>query len=122
MKYLVVDDEQLILKDEVRVLESILGDDSEILTADNSSDAIKLAKSEKPYVIFLDINMPGMDGFELSQVIAKDSPDSNIVFVTGQGQRCPEASANKIASSILLKPVTKLEVQDAMMRLRKPRI
>jgi YesN/AraC family two-component response regulator len=123
MKYLVVDDERLILNDEVRMLENILGDDSEILTADNTDDAIRLAREEQPYVAFLDVNMPGMDGFELSEVIASKSPKTNIVIVTGHGEQYGhEASVNQNVSSILLKPVTKLELQDAMLRLKNPRI
>lgn len=122
MKYLVVDDERLILKDEVRMLHSVLGEDNEIFAVDNSEEALEIVKRERPYVVFLDVNMPDVDGFELSKKIVHDSPESNIVFVTGYGEHGPEISADVNVSSVLLKPVTKIEIQDAMLRLRKPRI
>jgi CheY-like chemotaxis protein len=52
----------------------------EILNASNGAEAYDLAKQEKPELVLLDIMMPDMSGYEVSQKI-KDDPDLANVYI-----------------------------------------
>jgi twitching motility two-component system response regulator PilH len=60
-----------------------------VVTASNGKEALEKAKAEKPGVIFLDIIMPGMDGYEACRLLAEDPATKGIpvVFVTSKGQQ-----------------------------------
>ena len=119
MKYLLVDDESLILKDEARTLAKVVERNAEIFTADNYEDALDIVEQEKPYVAFLDVDMPEMNGLELSRRIIDLSPDTNIIFITGYEKYGIDAW-DTAASAFLLKPVLKEELEEAMKKLRRP--
>ena len=76
-KILVVDDE-----DDVRNLLGLIFRDAgyEVITAVNGKEALQKAKAEKPDLIFLDILMPVMDGFEACTQLKKD-PVTRDIFV-----------------------------------------
>jgi len=68
--------------------------------------ALQAIETLRPDLVFLDIQMPGLDGFELLRSIPADVPKPLIVFVTGFDQHALEAfEANALA--YLLKPVEK---------------
>ena len=82
-KLLVVDD---IRTNRIAVklsLSELIDDDTiEILEAENGLEAIKIAKKEKPLLIFMDVMMPIMDGIEASQKI-KEDPDTQECIIIG---------------------------------------
>lgn len=121
MDYLIVDDENLILSDEARTLQAVVGEDSQVYTADNYVDALDIAKNIQPYVVFLDVDMPEMNGLDLSRKIVELSPNSNIVFVTGFQKYGLDAWKTD-ASAFLLKPARKQDFQEALSKLRKPNV
>ena len=61
-KILVVDDEPDIVRVVARIMESC---DYEVVTAQDGFEALGAAQVEKPDVIILDLNLPGMNGFEV---------------------------------------------------------
>ncbi|MCX7156600.1 MAG: response regulator [Rhodocyclales bacterium] len=60
-----------------------------VITATNGTEAIAKAKSEKPALIFLDVVMPGMDGYETCRTLQTDpeTRDIPVIFVTSKGQK-----------------------------------
>ena len=85
-KVLVVDDSPTDLAN----IRSIVSDAGcTVVTATSGVEAIAKAKSEKPDVIFLDIIMPDMDGFEACRKLTNDVDTKQIpvVFVTSKGQK-----------------------------------
>jgi CheY-like chemotaxis protein len=82
-KILVVDDE-----DDVRNLLVMIFRDAgyEVDSARNGKEAVEKAKREKPDLIFLDILMPVMDGFEACSLLKKDPATRNIfiAFLTAK--------------------------------------
>jgi twitching motility two-component system response regulator PilH len=85
-KALVVDDSPTDLAN----IKAILSDAGCIVvTASDGKEAIEKAKAEKPTIIFLDIIMPGMDGYEACRLLAEDPATKGIpiVFVTSKGQK-----------------------------------
>ncbi|NJD33463.1 MAG: response regulator [Betaproteobacteria bacterium] len=60
-----------------------------VVTASNGTEAIAKAKSDKPAIIFLDVVMPGMDGYETCRTLQADPETKEIpvIFVTSKGQK-----------------------------------
>lgn len=73
----------------------------------------------KPDVAFLDIEMPGMSGLELSKVLKKLCPNVNIVFITGFSQYALDALEQR-PSGYVLKPATKEKILDELNNLSHP--
>ena len=58
------------------------------------SDLLSLLRSFQPSVIFLDLQMPGMDGIEVMRLLAEDSVDVQIILATGQHRQILNAARN----------------------------
>lgn len=54
-----------------------------VIAAENGNKAVKFVHSEKPQIILLDIEMPGMDGFEVCRHI-RNQLDAPILFISGR--------------------------------------
>lgn len=101
-KILIVDDEAHIRLLIQQTLEDLEDEGIEILSADNGTDAIQLAKQAAPQLIFLDVMMPNMDGLQVCQAIRQDlaMKEAYVVILTAKGQsydrqRSLEAGANR---------------------------
>lgn len=81
-KILLVDDEPRMR----RLLSLTLGDVFFLLEAGDGSEALRVARSEKPELVMLDVAMPGMDGLEICRRLKADPQTSAIpvVMVTGK--------------------------------------
>jgi two-component system, OmpR family, phosphate regulon response regulator PhoB len=83
----------LIVDDELEIRELLAATlrrgDYEVLAAEDGERAIRLARSEKPDVILMDIMMPGwLDGLEATRLIKNDPATSRccVVMLTGKGR------------------------------------
>lgn len=78
---LLVDDNQTNLKILFRTLSGL---DCRLLVARNGEDAVRIAQSELPTVVLLDVMMPGMDGFETCQRLKSDprTRDAAVIFLS----------------------------------------
>ncbi len=87
-KILIVDDEAHIRLLIQQTLEDLEDEGVEILSADNGTDAIQLAKQAAPQLIFLDVMMPNMDGLQVCQAIRQDLAmmEAYVVILTAKGQ------------------------------------
>ena len=85
-KMLVVDDSATDLAN----IKAVLSDAGcMVITASNGKDAVAKAKSEKPAMVFLDIVMPEVDGYETLRQLAAEpaTKDIPVVFVTSKSQK-----------------------------------
>ena len=83
-KILVVDDDEAIVK----VLEyALMEEDYEVISALDGETGLKIARSEKPDAILLDIMLPEIDGFEVCQSLKSDEQFKSIpiIMMTGLG-------------------------------------
>src|SRR5262252_6310986 len=78
-RILVVDDEAGML----RSVERVLGQDYNVLSTPSSREALGLAKTFKPDLAILDIQMPDMDGFQLMEELRTLDPELDVIFMTG---------------------------------------
>jgi len=85
-KVLVVDDSPAELTN-LRKIVADLG--CMVISASNGVQAVELAKSEKPDIIFMDIIMPDMDGYEATRKLSNDPAVKNIpiIFVSSKSQK-----------------------------------
>jgi diguanylate cyclase (GGDEF)-like protein len=102
---LVVDDSPTNLA----ILNVILREIYQVISANNGADALSLAASEEPDLIILDIMMPGMDGYEICDRL-KANPftrDIPVMFVTSMDQERQEAKGLALgAVDYIAKPVS----------------
>jgi two-component system LytT family response regulator len=112
---LIVDDEPLA-RDGLRVLLSRDPDVSTIREARDGRDAVEAIRESNPNLVFLDVQMPEMDGFEVVRKIgAEDMPP--VVFVTAHDQYAIQAFEIN-ALDYLLKPVIEERFGKALERAK----
>ncbi len=87
-RILIVDDEPHIRLLLEQTLEDFEDEGVEILTADNGSDGFEMIKNKRPEVVYLDVMMPGMSGFDVCRKVKKELKleDVYIVLLTAKGQ------------------------------------
>jgi CheY-like chemotaxis protein len=104
-KILAVDDTAFFLT----ILKKILQSTRYKLTCVSSGrDALKYLEKSQPDIILLDIEMPGMDGYELAARIKESGQKAPIIFLTGNAKKEYLAKALKVgAVDFIIKPINK---------------
>ena len=116
IRTILVDDEKLAIQGLQIRLEKF--DDIEIVdTCRNGREAIRKIKTLKPDLVFLDIQMPGFDGFSVVQGILEIEPPL-FIFVTAYSEHAVRAFEAE-AIDYLVKPVEEDRLADAIDRVRK---
>ena len=87
------------------------------LSAASGSEALGQLTRIGADVVFLDIEMPGMNGLEAAERIRDISPKTNIVFITGHSEYALQAFG-VYASGYLLKPIDEKQLREALANLR----
>lgn len=85
---LIVDDEQHIRLLIEQTLEELEDDGIQLLTASDGEEALGVVRVHRPELVFLDVMMPKMNGFEVCALIKHD-PDlaaTRVVLLTAKGQ------------------------------------
>ncbi len=103
LRAVLVDDEQLA-RDELGFLLGQVGGIEVIGQAGNGLEALTTIDRLRPDVVFLDVQMPGLSGFEVARRMLDDRLPVHIVFVTAYDQHAIEAFEVN-AVDYLLKPV-----------------
>lgn len=116
IRTILVDDEKLAIQGLQLRLEPF--EDIEIIdTCANGREAIRKIKTEKPDLVFLDIQMPGFDGFSVVKGVMEIDPPL-IVFVTAFEEHAIRAfEANAV--NYLMKPVDEDKLADTIERVRQ---
>jgi len=116
IRTILVDDEKLATQGLQLRLEA--HPDVEIVdTAQNGREAIRKIKTHKPDLVFLDIQMPGFDGFSVIQGLMEVEPPL-VVFVTAYSDHAIRAFEAQ-AVDYLVKPVEPERLADALDRVRQ---
>jgi len=87
-KILIVDDEPFIRLLLEQVLEELEDEGVELITADNGETALDIIRSETPELVFLDVMMPKMNGFDVCNTVKNELGITGvyIVLLTAKGQ------------------------------------
>ena len=114
LRAIIVDDEPLARA----VLREFLGAHSDVeIVAEcgNGFDAVKAAAELEPEVVFLDIEMPKLDGFEVLELLGRDVP---VIFTTAFDKYALRAF-DVHAVDYLLKPFSEERLAEALIRARQ---
>ncbi len=114
IRALIVDDEDLARG----LIREFLGDEPDIEIAGecgNGFDAVKAIADLKPDLVFLDVQMPKLDGFEVLELIGKEIA---VVFTTAHDQYAMKAF-DAAAVDYLLKPFDEQRFRTALDRARR---
>jgi len=87
-KILLVDDSYLLIDTYANVLK--IHGFNEVRLAYDGQEALEKVSEEKPDVILTDIEMPVMDGYELSKTIKENPETSDIYIIASSGRNLPE--------------------------------
>jgi len=122
---LIIDDEQLA-RDELKYLLDQVGGVDVVAQGNNGIDAVNLIEEHHPDLVFLDVQMPGLDGFAVLQKLMdrhraqpgkETGPLPQIVFATAYDQYAVRAF-DVNAVDYLLKPFERIRVEQALERVR----
>ena len=90
---------------------------SQVLEATNGLEAVEIAKTELPQVIFMDIQMPIMNGYEATIEIRKILPKTIIIaltagVITGEKEKCIDIGMN----DFIIKPIEKNIFEETIIK------
>src|ERR671910_1001997 len=114
---IVADDEQLA-RDELCFLLGQLDGIEVVGQAANGMEALDEIARHAPDVAFLDVQMPGLTGFEVARRLMESGTGPSVIFVTAFDQRAIEAFEVN-AVDYVLKPVDTMRLETAVSRARK---
>ncbi|MDH4100220.1 MAG: response regulator [Nitrospirota bacterium] len=114
-KILIADDEPHIRLLLEQTLEELEDAGVELLTADNGQTALETIRREKPGLVFLDVMMPRMNGFDVCNSIKNEAPVEGvyIVMLTAKGQEFDKKKGVEVGCDLYMtKPFDPDEVRD----------
>lgn len=114
IKSIIIDDEVHNLDNLKRLLEKNCPNVEVIAMASSAEEGIELIKSQMPDLVFLDIEMPNKNGFEMLESIG--NVNFEIIFVTAYNQYVLQA-IKSCALDYLMKPVAISELKEAVLKV-----
>jgi two-component system LytT family response regulator/two-component system response regulator LytT len=117
LRAVVVDDEQLA-REELCYLLGAVGGVEVVAQAGDGLEAVRMVEEYSPDLVMLDVQMPGLTGFEVARRLTEGGVDSQFVFVTAYDRHAIEAFEVN-AVDYLLKPVEVERLGTAVDRVRR---
>lgn len=114
MEFLLVDDNEITLEIQKLMLESC---GLSVVTADSGRSALELVKERSFFMIFMDINMPEMNGFQTSELIRRELTETPIIALSADeiAPDDPEFIKSGMNGS-LLKPLQMTDLKELLSR------
>ena len=80
---------RVLLADDDAALRRLIGttlgtDDFELLQAVDGEEALRIARNERPELVLLDVNLPGIDGLTLCAELVRSRPELSVILLTGE--------------------------------------
>ncbi|MFE3444812.1 LytR/AlgR family response regulator transcription factor [Nocardia sp. NPDC059180] len=119
LRVLAVDDEKPALDELVYLLRAQPAV-TEIHAASDATSALRLLRANPVDAVFLDINMPGLDGMELAGILSEFAAPPAVVFVTAHDDKAV-AAFDLGAVDYLLKPLREARLAEAVRRIAAAR-
>lgn len=116
IKVMVIDDSKTIRRTAETLLEKT---GCTVVTAEDGFDALSRIVREKPDLIFIDVMMPRLDGYETCSIIRSngDYAETPIVMLSSKSSFCDKARGDVVgANAYLTKPFSRDELLDAIAK------
>ena len=105
MKKLLVIDDEASTRDLLKM--SLESDGYTVFVAEDGPKGLEIFARENPPVVLTDIKMPGMDGIEVLRRVKEQSPDTEVIVITGHGEMNLAIQALQLeASDFINKPIS----------------
>ena len=104
---LIVDDEAHIRLLIERLLEDLENDGVQIQSSKNGTEGLEKIRAFRPDLVFLDVMMPGINGFEVCRIVKKElaMDDVFVVLLTAKGQKQDAITGSEVgADAYMTKP------------------
>ena len=103
-RILIADDEAHIRVLMEQTLEDLEDEGVELLIANNGAEALTIIQAEMPDLVFLDVMMPKMNGFEVCQIIKRnpDLPATYIIILTAKGQEFDVQKGKEVGADLYM--------------------
>jgi two-component system alkaline phosphatase synthesis response regulator PhoP len=104
MKILIVDDEPHLRTLIQQTLEELEDDGVELLTATNGEEALDTIKAEQPSLVFLDVMMPRINGFDVCHAVKNELGLSHIhiILLTAKGQEFDRQRGQEVGANLYM--------------------
>ena len=118
MNIIILDNHKLIIAEIRRQVLSVLPR-AECICFTKQREAIEYVKKHHVDVALLDIDMPGLNGIEVAELMCRINPRLNIIFVTGYPEYALQAFSVPV-SDFIVKPVSEDALKTSLAKLRFP--
>lgn len=113
-RVLVIDDEKATLT-MFRLFLKAFG--YQVDVAEDGHTGLSIFRHDQPKIVFTDLKMPGIDGFEVLKAIKSEAPETEVIVITGHGDMDLVLRAlNLDATDFINKPVSRTGLQTALDR------
>lgn len=110
---LIIDDEQPTLQMLTLYLEAC---GHRVLSAENEMQGLEVFRHERPSIVLTDIKMPGKDGFDVLRQIKAISPQTEVIVITGHGDKDLAKQALTLKASAFFNKPLDTEALDGAIR------
>mgnify|MGYP000013115887 FL=1 len=118
MKVLITDDSKMARKMLIKTLNESITEEIEIFEAQNGLEALETYKQISPNLVFLDLTMPVMDGFEALGKIKEFDKNAKVVILSADIQKL---SVEKVlalgAFNFIKKPIDSTKMQQIISKI-----
>jgi PAS domain S-box-containing protein len=116
LSILVVDDESFVRETLADMLEALT---HRVVTAGSGREALEILAANHFDLVFTDLSMPEMDGWEVAREIRRRQPDMSIVLVTGYGKgTAPPTGEKNLINGVIGKPFDFAQVSETIAKIR----
>ncbi len=122
-KVLLADDEEAVLA----LVQATLDGDGryQVILANNGEETVRVAVREQPDLLFLDVMMPDMDGYEVCRLLRKEpsTADIKVIMLTAMAQDFDRQKAMEVGADEYMtkpfRPTALLEKMEELLGIRR---
>ena len=120
MKILVTDDSKMARKMVIKILNDVLNENVEVFEGQNGQEAFDLYKEHLPEIVFLDLTMPVMNGFEALSKIKEFDKNAKVVIISADIQKLSMEKALQLgAFNFIKKPIDLEKMQQILGKINE---
>ena len=118
MKVLITDDSKMARKMLIKTLNESITEEIEIFEAQNGLEALETYKQISPNLVFLDLTMPVMDGFEALEKIKEFDKNAKVVILSADIQKLSVERVLALgAFNFIKKPIDSTKMQQIINKI-----